>query len=281
MGSILSNWKLPYRYKNLILRTPLNNVPLRPNGAAYYSIAGRYTSGVNLPETGFTGPMTQNDVIAAGYQANSAFLNPPTGLQIWREADPALLPETLYYQGTYAPSAPNPSQSCEAYGQLCGYKFRVPDGLSLTKCRIQYTLGGVVECFGNASAKSSKNKKGWANASDWLVSFGVIDGVAGRNMSYIAKNAATNTVDLLPLSNGSSGTAQGFRDVWGKLWATTIRGRDGAIPTLTMPSAQGFDATATQLQAMNRLREFWIVPFYNAFTTNPTTYGPRYVPSAS
>lgn len=45
--------------------------------------------------------------------------------------------------------------------------------LRATRIKVNYKLGGVVTCYGNASAGSGNNRKGWTTARDWYMQFGV------------------------------------------------------------------------------------------------------------
>ena len=89
----------------------------------------------------------------------------------------------VWYQGAFATSAPNINAtfaSCEAYTQLCAYKFKTPDGLrslTLNRATCKFVNGGVVVCYQSAGQRSTNNVlwKNWSGvtSSSWNLHFAV------------------------------------------------------------------------------------------------------------
>lgn len=105
-----------YKREGHLVRTPIK-IKLQPDQRAYYSVAGSYTS-ASWPDGGFIEQLTYNNVIAMGAACIQALRSPSSALQMWRSVTTTHDPETVWYQGAYATSAPNLNaalQSCEAY----------------------------------------------------------------------------------------------------------------------------------------------------------------------
>lgn len=219
-----------YKKSGHLVRTPIT-VTLQPSEMAYYSVAGTWTS-TSWPNTGFIEQNTVQNVYSVGYDCLQALFNHGDSRQRWRQATSSHLPETVWYQGAFATSAPTIAatyQSCEAYMQMGAYKFKLPDGLSGLKAgsaKVKYVNGGAIVCYQSAGSGSSNNvlwkNSGTVQSSTFYMRFAV-----GGDLGHI-QTIAAYPFDYVDLAL-QTGTPRGVRDLWGFTGTT----RDGGIPTFT------------------------------------------------
>ena len=277
MERLIGNGTLLYRRNNLLVRTPISNVKLSPVEMAYYSIAGSYNSN-QFPDKGFHGALTQVDVNGVGQQVYNGYFQKLSNYQIWRQVTTSHHPECAFYQGTYATSAPNPQNSSESYGQMCAYKFTIPNGLAIGSASLTYTLGGEIVCLGSAVGGSNQN---------------TIGGLSNQEIGFVFCNELKNPIsgydsvttlitdNISTRSNSFSSTfnPRGKRDLWG-----FSDGRDGWIPALTNSSNQQPTVSLTVpsncIDYANSERTFWIIGQYGVVPNSGEPYAPRYIPSS-
>lgn len=291
MNYIISKGGTIARYtksgSTLILRTPITKT-LQPDGRAIYQVAGNYDKYGN-PTSGFIEQNTYANVQAMGKECCIRALN-PTANNHWTMVTNSHDPETCWYNGAFATSAPNLAStfnSCEGYAQFGAYHFTLPALPSDVDMTIQlkYTSGGACQCYQSAGSKSTKNKpiKGFGTwGSSWQLPFAVYTGdLAANYRSFHLRNiSACNYIlgqDIL--GEGSAGNFRGVRD----LWAFTGTTRDGGIPTLTTPQARTVNLTSTQIgwfkSAANGV---WIIPYFNmSYGTGASNYYPSYYTSTN
>lgn len=269
---------LLYRRNNLLVRTPISNVKLNPIDMAYYSIAGSYNSS-HFPDRGFHGMLTQADVIGVGQQVYNGYFQTLSNYQIWRQVSTSHHPETAWYQGSYATSAPNPPNSCESYGQVSGYKFTVPSGLNIATASLTYTLGGLIVCRGSATGGSNDNTIGGLTSQEigFIFTNELKNPISGYDSST---TVLLDNISTRSSSFSSSYNPRGKRDLWG---FTASSGRDGWIPALVNSSSQqpvvSLTVPTNCINYANTQREFWIVGMYGTLPRSGESYAPYYVPS--
>ena len=279
MGTLVANGSTLYRRSSKLVRTPIT-LTLQPVEMAYYSVAGSYNN-QQLPNTGFIAEDTEANVKAVGYNMLQAYNNPRDSRQIWRQATTAHQPETVWYQGAFATSAPNINAtfaSCEAYIQLCAYKFQTPTNLislAANRAKCKFISGGAVVGYQSAGQRSSNNVlwKNWpdATSSNWYYNFAVTTALG--TPSYIAQQPTQS----FNIGIHSSGEARGVRDLWGFQGT----GRDGGIPTVSMPTTEAvqFGPSPQSQIAANINNGVWIVPYIYADITSSTSYTPFFFAS--
>jgi len=261
-----------------LVRTPIK-ITLQPDERAYYSVAGSYSSS-SWPAAGFIAANTQAGVRSVGSSCVSNYLIPTNSKQIWRKVSTSHDPETVWYQGSYATSAPSLSgalTSGEAYIQLGAYHFTVPAGLAdldVTGVKVSCTSGGGVQTYQSAAAHSSYNTplKGAYDFDSWVIPFAVTQELV--KYSDLVGKPHDNGFDIL----ADTGAVVGARD----LWAFGSADRDGGVATLSSPVAKSYSMGAATLADFNANRGGWIVPYVNASTSqgiNVFGYYPYYIPS--
>ena len=257
-----------YRYNSLILRTPII-LNLAPYERTYYSVAGAYSGG--YPNTGFIRTLSYGNTQLVGSDCVKAALN-PTGSQVWRTVTNSHDPEFVWYQGDYATSAINIAtsiQSSEAFLQLCGYHFKLPDAvnqLTVTNVKVTFTLGGGIWCYQMPLNQSTHNSylQGKFQWNNWNIP---IQLCAALNHPVQLSNLYPYDAVIDVLSyKGSSPT--GYRD----LWMRTTSGTDGGIPTLLSPPTVSYDMGASTLAAFNQNKGGWIIPNPQLQWSSNTSY---------
>ena len=149
-----------YKKSSHLVRTPIT-ITLQPDEMAFYSVAGVYTSS-NWPNGGFLASGSMNSIKTAGESMRNAYLN-PSGKQIWRQVTSSHQPENMFYQGAWATSVGTGNERGEAYMQLGGYHFTLPQGLAALTCtgmRLKVVHGGEVCCYQSAQSQNTKNYYG-------------------------------------------------------------------------------------------------------------------------
>lgn len=259
-----------------LVRTPII-INLSPDERAYYSVAGSYAKQGNVwwPDGGFIQQNTMNNVWAVGADCIQAYLNPSDWQQGWRGVTSAHDPETVWYQGAFAPSAPNINAaylSCEAYIQLGAYHFAVPTGLhdlEVTDVKVKFINGGGVAAYQSAGIQSANNSqlKGKFNFVDWYMPFVVSQSL--DSPSLLVAKPYDALVDIL----ADTGTVRGVRDLWGFSGTT----RDGGIATLNAPVHKTYTMGANTLSNFNANKGGWIIPYIDAAYYGAQNYAPYYV----
>lgn len=198
----------------------------------------------------------------------NAYLTPPSANQRWRKVTTSHDPETCWYQGAYSTTANAAVQttSVEAYAQLGGYKFVLPDlpsDISITNIKVKYTTTGAIICYLSPALGSANNKLWSAESSQamympLIISDGLYHPSVLRNTTYYQNGP--NIAQL-------TGTPRGSRDLW-----AFSDGRDGAIPSFNTPGTIEYDLTSTMRNRAAQLGTFWAIPFIY-FRNNSTTAG--------
>lgn len=287
MNYIISKNGTIARYKKgsasaLILRTPIT-INLKPDQRALYTIAGNYDTKTTFPTSGFIEQNTYSNVQAMGKECCIRALN-PTAYQKWTMVNTSHDPETCWYNGAFATSAPNlPATftSCEAYAQFGAYHFTLPllpGDIDMT-IQLKYTSGGACQCYQSAGQKSTKNKplKGFDRWGSHTVPFAIYTGDLAANYRnvHLRNLAALNYIpghDIL--LDGSTGGFRGVRDLWGFPGTT----RDGGIPTLTTPLTKTLNLTTTQTGWLRAgANGVWIIPYVDmSYGSGASNYVPSY-----
>lgn len=264
-----------YKRDRHLVRTPIK-LTLKPDQRAYYSVAGSFTS-ASWPEAGFIEQLTYNNVVAMGAACITTLRSPPNANYHWRSVTTSHDPETVWYQGGYATSAPNLNaalDSCEAYTQLGAYHFTFPStlrSLTATNAKVTYINGGGIQCFQSAGARSANNRLLKGYTSEWNNSY----------MRFVVCQNLTSLMSLLTQPQDSIdmlqavGTPRNIRD----LWAFTGTNRDGAIPVFNEEVKESYSMGANTLGHLNTNKGCWIVPCYLPTYNNATSYRPMYVNS--
>lgn len=286
MNYIISKGGTIARYtksgSTLILRTPITKT-LQPDGRAVYQVAGKYDKYGN-PTNGFIEQNTYANVKAMGKEVVMRAFN-PTANNHWTMVTNSHDPETCWYQGAFATSAPNIAStfnSCEAYYQMSAYHFTLPSlpsDVDMT-ISVKYTTGGACQCYQSAGSKSASNKplKNFGNwGTTWQPLFGVYTGdlAANYNKLHHRNVAALNWFSgQNMLADGSTGGFRGVRD----LWAFTGTSRDGGIPTLTTTLTKTVNLNSTQASWLRAgANGVWIIPYTGmSYGTGETNYAPSY-----
>jgi hypothetical protein len=259
-----------------LVRTPIK-ISLSPDERAYYSVAGSYAQQGTVwwPDGGFIQQNTLNNVWTVGASCIQAYLNPSDWRQDWRGVDSSHDPETAWYQGAFAPSAPNLNAtylSCEAYIQLGAYHFSVPTGLTdleVTSVKVKFINGGGVAAYQSAGTQSANNSqlKGKFDFGDWYLPFAVSQSLDAP--SLLGAKPYDALVDIL----ADTGTVRGARDLWGFSGTT----RDGGITTLNAPVQKTYTMGAYTLSNFNANKGGWIIPYFDAAYSGARNYNPYYV----
>lgn len=247
-----------------LVRTPIR-ISLRPDDRAWYAVAGTYNSG-GWPLTGYIAQDSYNNVIAVGGQCIEAYGRPITSRpQYWRQvgASSGHDPEFVWYQGAYATSASSLGlsyASCEAYVQLCGYRFTIPPSLSSLKVSgvsVKFVCGGGVECVGSPMNRSPLNRPLiqttvpglWGGG--WSVPFMVSRDLL-HPYEFFRYNRPYDNNDII----SDTGECRGARDLWDR----GNSNMDGGIPTLTNWVTRTYQMGTNTLEYVNNNRSFFIVP---------------------
>ena len=242
-----------------LMRTPLT-FTLSPDAMSFYAVAKAYTTS-GWPARGFIDAATSTNVKGVGSDCISQLVTPSDSRQMWRAVTTSHHPETVWYQGAYATSAPNANAavtSCEAYVQLAAYHFKIPDiaGLAVTAAEIGYMNGGAIYCGGSAQSGAPANMP--------LISW---SGWSGTFKMPIVPTASLDTFSNLAAVARSRGTVV---DVGTE-----------TIPMLHNYPAQSVAASSGTLTYLTSNHSVWLVPLIDAGWQSSTSYKPFFWSSSA
>lgn len=269
-----------------LMRTPLT-FTLSPDAMSFYAVAKAYTTS-GWPARGFIDAATSANVKGVGSDCISQLVTPSDSRQMWRAVTTSHHPETVWYQGAYATSAPTASgavTSCEAYAQLAAYHFTIPDlaGLAVTAAEIGYMNGGAIYCGGSAQSGAPANMpliswSGWSGTFKMpIVPTASLDTFA--NLAAVASSRGT-VVDVGTETKNAYDGGYAVNDCR-QLWAQTVSYGDGYIPMLHNYPAQSVAASSGTLTYLTSNRSVWLVPLIDAGWQSSTSYKPFFWSSSA
>lgn len=267
-----------HRTQNLLLRTPIITT-LNPDQRKVYQIGDPNKRAWDGYSTGgFTGGTTDSYVVNnVGYQLINEALN---GTPLWLDASGSHDPEMVWYQGAYSTCAPYISSGklqSEAYAQLAGFHFTVPNGLkdAITYAEVQFLNMGATFAYGPATDQSARNKNikngdyGWEGEEDWHTHFHFnTTQTCNYHQVRIMNEWPYQTFGLSHV--GGNGDFRGIRKLWENGMTASI---DGYIPTLTNPVVEKIRLDTSNFNMLKNAGHLWVVPMFH-----PELQGMTYIP---
>ena len=282
MSNLVCNTASPshfYKRDGHLVRTPIK-VRLQPDEKKIYQIGDQRTADqLGYLHSGFRISYTNvESVQQAGYMLVNQMLN---GTPYWLDASGPHKPEFVFYQGAYACSTPyiyQGEQMSEAYAQLCGYHFSVPQNLQgkYDSVQVNFVNLGAVWAYGQSKGANPNNTNINSSpfgppANPWSFPFYFLNTpTCNYHQTYINANFPYDLVNVSEY--GSTGDFKGYHDLWEINNQSTT---DGCLPTLTTPVTQSYNLGATTLSGFKANNGGWILPSIIPVLNSSTDYYPR------
>ena len=282
MGILICNGSTLYRRSSSLVRTPIS-ISLAPDSMAFYAVANMYVR--QFPHGGFVASASMASVSSAGQSMRNAFLNHTSTEDkpmMWRGVDTNHAPENIFHQGNWAPALASNNELGEAYMQLGGYHFTIPQGLAslgVMGASLQITHGGEICCYQSAQTGKSQNffginypsnfrssfaGTGW-DQSSWTQKVGIWETLNDNAAQMM--NSAQAEIEL------STGEAIGSpRGGYVRIWSQAESGSatpDGCIPVTTTPYVRTYALPDSFVTFLNQKQHGWIVTIPQVGTSAP------------
>ena len=267
-----------YKRDGHLVRTPIK-IRLQPDEKKIYQIGDQRTADqLGYLHSGFRITYTDEYYVK---QAGSLLVNQMiNGTPRWFDASGPHKPEFVWYQGAYATSTRyiyQGEQMSEAYAQLAGYHFTVPQNLQgrYDSVQVNFVNMGAVWAYGQSKGQNPNNTNiknalyGWTTG-DWYVPFHFLNTpTCNYHQTYINSNFPYDSVNVSQY--GSTGDFKGYHDLWE---ISNEQATDGCLPTLTNPVTQSYNLGTTTLAGFKSNSGGWILPSIHPQYNSADDYKP-------